>query len=84
MNMFRCFTAHIAGLPFPSRKRQTRNVKIGLKGIIESEHICDIGYLEHPVEDRLLFGEKKAETNLKVSSEIPGWGIRNLESPECS
>ena len=44
INMFRLFPAHIAGLPFPSGKRQTRNVKTGLKGIMESEHLYDIGY----------------------------------------
>jgi hypothetical protein len=43
INMLRFSTVHFAGLPFPSRKRQTRKVKTGLKGIMESEHIDDIG-----------------------------------------
>ena len=42
--MFRFITTHLAGLPFPSRKRQTRQVKTRLYYIIESEHIFDIGY----------------------------------------
>jgi hypothetical protein len=37
-------TAHSAGLPFPGRKRQTRQMKTRLYDIIESEH-DDIGYL---------------------------------------
>ena len=44
MNMFRFSTVPVAGLPFPSMKRQTRNVKTGLNGIMESEHIYDMGY----------------------------------------
>jgi len=47
INMFRFSTVHIAGLPFPSRKRQARNMKPGLKAIMESKHIYDMGYIKH-------------------------------------
>jgi hypothetical protein len=42
--MFRFITAHLAGLPFPSRKRQTRQVETRLNYTIESEHIYDKHY----------------------------------------
>jgi hypothetical protein len=57
--MFRFFTAHIADLPFPSRKKQTRNVKTGFNGIIESEHIYDIGYITHRVADNSIEGDSR-------------------------
>ena len=54
INMFRFHDAieprfHIAGLPFPGGKRQTRNV-----GRKESEHIYDMGYITISVPNGFL------------------------------
>jgi hypothetical protein len=68
-NRVRFITAHLVGLPFPSRKRQTHQVRIMHNFIIESEHIDDIVYKTHPLYHGIRMAQKKVSG---LRSTFPG------------